>query len=269
MPTARLNGHDMYFEIHGPADGPPLVCMGGWGTWCHGGEAALPRGLTNHYRVVLFDYRGIGESTDDLSVAPSMKVHAADVAALLDHLRLERVHVVGMVGMGACVGQELAIARPDLVRSLVNAGAWAHTDPYFRDQMHGLRVLHRDVSFWLFQKETVLLSFDRDFYNANQHRLLGPQGGWSELRGRYVTHSRLTDCVITHHALDRLHLVKAPTLVIHAGRDLITPPALSLPIEQAIPGAEGVMIEAAAHVFAGRAMKKTFSDLLNGFLARH
>ena len=32
----NLNNHEMYYEIHG--SGPPAICMGGWGTFCHGGE---------------------------------------------------------------------------------------------------------------------------------------------------------------------------------------------------------------------------------------
>ena len=91
MPRAAINGHDMYYEIHGPrtASGaagglagsePGLaLCMGGWGTYCHGGERHLARGLTDRYRVLIIDYRGIGESTDDLSRPPAMALHAADV----------------------------------------------------------------------------------------------------------------------------------------------------------------------------------------------
>ena len=34
MPIAHINGHDMYYEVHG--DGPPAVYIGGWDTFCHG-----------------------------------------------------------------------------------------------------------------------------------------------------------------------------------------------------------------------------------------
>ena len=34
MPIAQINGHDMYYEVHG--DGPPAVYIGGWDTFCHG-----------------------------------------------------------------------------------------------------------------------------------------------------------------------------------------------------------------------------------------
>ena len=31
MPIETINNHQMYYEVHG--SGPPLVCMGGWGTY--------------------------------------------------------------------------------------------------------------------------------------------------------------------------------------------------------------------------------------------
>jgi 3-oxoadipate enol-lactonase len=269
MPIAEVNSHSMYYELHGPQSGPPLVAMGGWGTWCHGEIGGLPRGLIDNYRVLVFDHRGIGESNDDVSIVPSMQLYATDLAALLDRLGWKNVHIVGLVGMGACIGQELAIARPDLVRSLVNSGAWAAVDDYFVDQMNRLLMLHRDVSFWTFQEETVQLSFDRAFYNANRHRLLGPEGGWKELRGNLIAHERFTTAVNTHDALHRLGQIKAPTLVIHAGHDEITPPALSMPIERGVPGAKGVLVEDAGHVFAGREMKKVLAELVLGFVEVH
>ena len=123
MPTFDVNGHTMYYEVHG--EGTPAAVMGGWGTFCHGGLGSAPRAVTGHHQTLVFDYRGIGESTDDLSMTPSMRLFASDLAGLLDHLGWTDVHIVGMVGMGACVGQELAIGRPDLVRSLVMTGTWA------------------------------------------------------------------------------------------------------------------------------------------------
>ena len=63
MPVAQINNHQMYYEIHG--EGEPAVCMGGWGTYCHRDGRSLARGLTDHYKVLVFDYRGISESSDD------------------------------------------------------------------------------------------------------------------------------------------------------------------------------------------------------------
>ncbi len=265
MPIARINDHDMYYEVHGSGD--PLLVMGGWGTYCHGGERNLARGLTERYSVVIFDYRGIGESGDDPSVPATIQMHAADAIGLLTHLGYQRVHLVGLVGIGACICQEIAITRPDLARSLVNMGAWCHVDAFLRDQLEMFRWLHRDAGFFAFQKAVTLMSFDADFYNENKQRLLGENGGWKELNGRYATHSRLIDACVSYDSRERLAAIQCPCLIIHAGQDQVTSPRVTLPIERGIPNAIGVMMHDVAHVVAGKDQKRRFCEILLPFLA--
>lgn len=267
MPSVTINGHQMYYEIHGQGD--PALCMGGWGTYCHGGERHLARGLTDNYQVLIIDYRGIGDSTDEMSRPPTMGLHADDVIGLLDHLGWQRVHFVGLVGMGACIAQEVAIQRPDLVRSMVNMGAWASVDPFLYAQLELFRDIHRDSGFLTFQKHVCVMSFQPDYYNANRDRLLGPQGPWNELNGRYPAHERLVAACLAHDVTARLKDIRAPSLIIHAGQDQVTGPRTTLPLEQGIPNAEGFLWPDIAHVVAGREQKTAFSKLLLAFLARH
>jgi pimeloyl-ACP methyl ester carboxylesterase len=198
-----------------------------------------------------------------------MALHAGDVIGLLDHLGWSRVHFVGLVGMGACIAQEVAIARPDLVRSMVNMGAWASVDPFLRGQLEMFRDIHRDSGFLAFQKHVCLMSFLPDYYNANLDRLLGPQGPWRELHGRYPAHERLVAACLAHDVAPRLARIRVPTLVIHSGQDQVTGPRTTLPLERGIPGAEGVLMGDVAHVVAGREQKAAFARLLLGFLERH
>ena len=267
MPTAQINGHTMYYEIHGQGD--PAICMGGWGTFCHGGERNLARGLTDRYSVLLIDYRGIGESDDDLSVAPSMTLFADDVIGLLDHLGWTNVHFIGLVGMGACISQRVAIARPDLVRSMVNMGAWARCDDFLRDQLEMFGTVHRDSGFEAFQKFVTVMSFLPEYYNENKNKLLGPNGGWKELNGHYEAHARFIEACINHDVWDELQHVQCPTLVIHAGQDLVTSPRTTEPLERLIPGAEGVTMEDVAHVVAGKDQKIRFCNILLPWLEQH
>jgi pimeloyl-ACP methyl ester carboxylesterase len=267
MPSLTLHNHELYYELHGR--GPPAVCLGGWSTYCHGGERHLARGLTDRYRVLIMDYRGIGASTDDLSAEPAMTLHADDVIGLLDHLGWRHAHFIGLVGMGACIAQEVAIRRPGLVRSMVNMGAWARADAYLRDQLGLFRDIHRDSGFYAFQRHACLTSFLPEFYNTNRERLLGPQGPWNELNGRYAAHARLIDACLAHDTQDRLRQIRAPALIIHAGQDMVTGPRATRVIEQAIPGAEGLLLPHVAHVVAGREQKAEFAQLLLSFLEKH
>ena len=267
MPVARINDHDMYYEVLG--QGEPVLCMGGWGTFCHDNHHHLARGLTDRYQVIVFDYRGIGDSTDDPTVPSTMALHAADAIGLLDHLGLSNVHLVGLVGMGACVCQEIAIRRPDLARSMLNTGAWCEVDTFLRDQLEMFRWLHRDLGFEAFQKAVTLLSFTPEYYIANKDKLLGPQGGWKELDGRYPAHSRLIDACVGFESRSRLSAVRCPTLVIHAALDVVTSPRTTVPIEKAIPGAIGETWDDLAHVVAGKEQKIRFCNRLFDWLESH
>jgi pimeloyl-ACP methyl ester carboxylesterase len=257
----------MYYEIHG--EGDPVLCAGGWGTYCHGKERHLPPGLTDRYSVVIFDHRGLGESTDDPGVPAGTALYAADAAALLEHLRIDRAHMVGIAGIGSCLGQELAIHRPELVRSLFMSGTWARADGYFRAQLKLWRRMHRDMGFHAFQQEIVLASYDPEFYVRYEDRLLGPSGGWSELRGNFEAHDRLTDAALGHDTVDRLDRIGAPAFVVHAGRDMLTAPRLSMPVEEGIPGARAWMMKDSAHVITDRHARQEFADRLMDFLESH
>ena len=267
MPSATLNNHTMYYEVHGA--GPALFCSGGWGTYCHGAVHHLPRGLTDHYSVIIFDHRGLAESDDDYSVPATTSLYADDVIALTQHLGIDSAHFVGIIGIGACIFQEVALRQPQLVRSLVNTGTWAKPDAFFADQVRLWLTVHQKIGFAAFQQMVVLEAFDADFYADNKHKLLGPNGGWSELRDNIKAHARFSEAALSHDTLDRLKNIQAPSLIMHNGRDFITAPRLTLPVEHAIPNAKGYMMAAAAHVVTGRKAKKEFCDVLLGFLAEH
>ena len=178
-----------------------MICSGGWGTYCHGGERHLPRGLTDRYQVIIFDHRGLGQSNDDTSIPATTSLFADDVIALLEHLGIEQAHFVGIIGIGACIFQQVAIHRPDLVRSLVNTGTWAKVDAFFRDQLKLWLEVHRSAGFDAFQQMVVLAAFSAEFYEMNGAKLLGPQGSWSDLRDNISAHARFTEAALSHDNL--------------------------------------------------------------------
>jgi len=122
MAKLHVNGVDMAYDATG--HGTPLVLL-------HAGIAdrtmwddVTPM-LAERHRVIACDLRGFGETP--LPDGPF--VYAADVAALLEGLGIERAHLVG-VSMGGHVALDLALARPELVDRLVLVGAgidgWEH-----------------------------------------------------------------------------------------------------------------------------------------------
>lgn len=123
MPHADANGVKLYFEETGPADGggDPLVFVHEFGgdhrSWEH-----QVRYFSRRYRCIAGNARGYPPS----DVPPDASAYgqdrqADDIAAILDHLEIDRAHIVGL-SMGAFATLHFGIRHPDRTRSLVLGG---------------------------------------------------------------------------------------------------------------------------------------------------
>ncbi len=121
MPTARVNGVNLYFEEHGGGD-PLVLVHGSWGDHHNWDPVAFE--LAKSFRVVTYDRRGHSRS-ERPSAPGSIREDAEDLAALVEHLGLAPAHIAGNSG-GAIVTLQLASMRPELFRSLV-----VHEPPLF------------------------------------------------------------------------------------------------------------------------------------------
>jgi pimeloyl-ACP methyl ester carboxylesterase len=115
---ARLagNGVDLYYEEHGR--GAPLLLIARLASDSQSWLPALA-GLAASFRVILVDNRGIGR-TSPLETRTSIRAMADDCVALVRHLRLGAVNVVGH-SMGGFIAQDLALRYPEHVEKLVLA----------------------------------------------------------------------------------------------------------------------------------------------------
>jgi pimeloyl-ACP methyl ester carboxylesterase len=120
MPTARINGIDIHYEVTG--DGPTVVFL-------HGLMGSIERsravgegldGLAERgFRLITYDARGHGESGfTENEVDYAWEAHARDLLGLLDDLGIERA-AIGGGSMGAGVTLTLALAHPERVEKLM------------------------------------------------------------------------------------------------------------------------------------------------------
>lgn len=113
------DGCQLHYEEYG--QGAPLLLVHGLGSSTLDWEEQTSV-LAAHYRVIAIDLRGHGRSDKPVEHY-SIAGFAEDVAALIEHLKLEPVHLVG-ISMGGMIGFQLGVERPELLRSLtiVNSG---------------------------------------------------------------------------------------------------------------------------------------------------
>jgi pimeloyl-ACP methyl ester carboxylesterase len=114
---APVNGLQMFYEIHGPIGGPPLVLLHGAFSATGTSFGALLPGLAETRQVISVEQQGHGR-TADIDRPLSTAQMARDTAALLEHLGIRQADVLGY-SMGAGVALELAIEHPDVVRKIV------------------------------------------------------------------------------------------------------------------------------------------------------
>jgi pimeloyl-ACP methyl ester carboxylesterase len=116
---AAINGVRMHYEVAG--DGPPVVLVHGLAASLAFWYLGVVPVLSRRFCVAAYDLRGHG-----LSEMPSRGYTSADLAGdldgLLDHLGVERAHLVAH-SYGAAVALRLAVSHPDRVRGLVLADA--------------------------------------------------------------------------------------------------------------------------------------------------
>ncbi|BCB77650.1 alpha/beta hydrolase [Phytohabitans flavus] len=120
---ADVNGLHLYYETHGT--GRPLILLHG-GLGAGGMFGPILPALTERHQVILPDLQGHGR-TADIDRPIDIALMADDIAALIDHLGLDRPDVAGY-SLGGGVALLTAIRHPEKVGRLVSASAHIRTD---------------------------------------------------------------------------------------------------------------------------------------------
>jgi pimeloyl-ACP methyl ester carboxylesterase len=268
MTAAALpNGVTLEYDEHG--DGDPLLLVMGLGAQL----LAWPLGFVDllasaGFRVIRFDNRDIGlSSVIDapaptrrqmmLSVVAPGRVEAAytvddmadDAAALLDHLGLERAHVVG-ASMGGMIAQALAIRHPARVRSLTSI--MSNTG----DRKHGRvrRSLLRKMPRLLARSEADAVDKGVEMFRlaAGPHfdpaaaRALGEEAFARSWRPDGAARQTVAIAASKDRTWD-LGRVRVPTLVIHGLVDPLVQPSGGMATARAVPGSKLVMYPDMGH----------------------
>lgn len=127
---AEVNGINLYYETHG-AGRPMILLHGGLGS----GEMFGPvlPALADHHQVILVDLQGHGR-TADIDRPLDVTLMADDIAALIEHLGLDRPDVVGY-SLGGGVALQTAIRHPHRVGRLVAASANIRRDAIYPEML--------------------------------------------------------------------------------------------------------------------------------------
>lgn len=257
-----------YRDVGRPTD-PAVLLVAGLGEDLTSWTGPFVEALVAHgLRVIAMDNRDAGRSTHVHATPPalwrqllavprsdaySLEDMAADCRGLLDHLGLDRVHVVGR-SMGGMIAQVLAAASPERVASLTSlysttgarrAGqpAWstlallAGPAPTDRtDAVRGHLRLTRHVAGTAYPIDAVA---EAEVAARTWDRCAGDQAAGAARQVQAIQRSG--------DRTEALRRVVAPTLVIHGDRDLLVAPSGGAATVAAVPRARHVVVPGMGH----------------------
>jgi pimeloyl-ACP methyl ester carboxylesterase len=258
MPIAAVNGQRLYYEDTG-GTGPAVIFSHGL-FMDHEMFAPQVAALRRRYRCVTWDERGHGLSASDRLAPFSYYDSAADVAALLKHLGVEKAVLVGM-SQGGFLSLRCALTHPEVVRALVLIDTQAGLEDPERMQGYlqltdewaasGLKVSTADIV------ESIILG--DAWPGAGPWREKWARFGGVNVKGCMQTLSTRDDIT------GRLPEIKVPALVVHGNRDA----AIELPLAETLAGglanARLVVVGGAGHA-ANLTHPEQVNPAIRGFL---
>ena len=231
---ADVNGLHLYYELHGA--GTPLVLVHGGLLTIDINFAELIPTLAQRHQVIAVELQGHGRTADiQREITPANS--AADVVALLDHLGIDRAHVLGH-SMGAAVALELAVNHPTRVRSVVPVSGSVRPDG-----------MHPDLSDPSKFATSTRMPTAADFaeFSAAYQRLSPHPEHFEEFMGTLSS----SQADLQGWSDEQLAGITAPVLIVLGDHDFVTLEHAAL-MKELIPGSQLAVLPGTTHMQATR-----------------
>jgi 3-oxoadipate enol-lactonase len=235
LPFLHANQIDIRYEVEGDGSATVVLINGladELETWAYQVPALVRAG----FRVVTIDNRGIGKTSKPAGPYTA-ELLADDAKAVVDHLGLERYHVMG-ISMGGMIAQSYALKYGAEVRSLTLACTYAAPGPFCSRMfamwadtasVMGVPQVMRDVTLW---------AFTLDFFRDRAGELAGFESDMRYMNQPVPAYLAQLAVIQDFDESARLsELAKIPTLVLAGEQDILIPTQLSRELSDLIPGA--------------------------------
>jgi len=263
---------ELHYEDHGT--GKPVVLIHGWPLSGRTWENQVPALVEAGYRVISYDRRGFGNSSQPWG-GYDYDTFAADLKALMEHLDLHEATLVGFSMGGGEVVRYIGTYGTDRVAKAVLASS---VPPYLFKSEDNPEGGLDDSTIGGFEagvkgdRIAFLDTFMTGFFSASgQLKVSEPQRDYARDIAAFASPKGTLDCIAAFGRTDfrgDVARVTVPTLVIHGDSDAIVPFEVSgRRSAEVIAGSELVVIKDGPHgINASHA--EEFNQALLAFLAR-
>ncbi len=219
-----------------------------------------------HFHAVSWDGRGYGDS-DDYEGPLNFAHFADDLIRLIDHLAVDRAHLVGL-SMGGVIALDCVGRFPDRVATLTlcdSLPGFSHLTPEQRREFIRLR-----------QEPLLAGKEPRDIAPIVAKTLISkaPRPGCFDRLVESISalhkdsYIKTVSGSVNYDRPPNLESITVPTLIVVGDEDALTPPATSRAMAQRIKGSEMVVIERAGHL-SNIEQPEAFNRIVIEFLLRH
>ena len=259
LKIAKIGKYDIqYLEV---GEGTPVVLIhglaGDYSAWTSQIEI-----LKDHYKVIAFDNRGAGKSTQ-IDEPISTQDLAKDTLGLMDHLGIQSAHIVGR-SMGGAVAQHMALMSPERVKSLVLCASFAILDPLGRRVLLNMReALEWRMNWADHARHSVQNFVSADFFNHKQEQVKKIEaliGGETRLPACYI---RQNEACQNQDTSAQLGFITQPTLIMAGRNDPICSMTATEILSKGIPNSKTIIFDNASHFFLMEQADKFNQDLTN------
>ncbi len=241
-----INQKQVFFEDEG--SGKPIILLNGIMMSTRSWAPFVDSFKVNN-RLIRVDFFDQGQTDKLIGETYTHQIQVDLLKSLFDHLKLEQASIVG-ISYGGEIAIQFAIQHPKLVDRLVLFNTAAYTNPWLKDIGRAWMAAGKTRNGEAYYNTAIPVIYSPGFYEKNQE--------WMQNRKKILVPvfsnalfldqmERLTLSSESYDVKEKLHEIKAETLIISAEDDYLTPVENQAYVAKRIPNSHWIKIPNAGH----------------------
>jgi pimeloyl-ACP methyl ester carboxylesterase len=264
IPAKKVHVGDIDIAYKTFGKGDPILLINGYSFAMDSWDPILLGTLASNHTVIVFDNRGIGNTTSGSEQKFSILLFANDTAGLLEALNIKKADVLAW-SMGGRIAQELTLNYPDRVGKLIlyaigcgGEGSVPQSQEVRNEFVNRTGTAEDRIA------RLVPLFFPQEWRNGNPNYLENIPKTTETILNQTLN-KQIEAAANAPATCDRLKNITQPTLVIVGTDDAATPAANSLTMAELIPGSWLVQVKGGGHGLMYQ-YPEQFSNIVKTFL---